>query len=60
MGEVKKLLEARVDEVIESYYNDDIDFKEAFNRLCQLGYGPDYARDTLDAVKQLELFSNDN
>ena len=50
MGKVKRLWEIKVDEIEESYYNEDITYEEAFNSLCRLGYEPDYAADVLDAI----------
>jgi len=52
MGKVKRLWEIKIDEIEESYYNEDITYIEAFNRLCQLGYEPDYAADVLDAIRE--------
>ena len=50
MGKVKRLWEAKIDEIEESYYNEDITYEEAFNSLCRLGHEPDYAADVLDAI----------
>jgi len=57
MGRVKRLWETKIDEIEESYYNEDITYKEAFNSLCQLGYEPDYADDVLAAIRKESDFN---
>lgn len=52
MGQIKRLWEAKIDEIEESYYNEDISYTEAFNRLCKLGHEPGYAADILAAIRE--------
>ena len=60
MGQVKRLWQDKIEKVHEDYINNIIDFTEGYNRLCRLGLEPDYARDSLDSVKQLDLFEKEN
>jgi hypothetical protein len=52
MGKVKRLWEAKIDEIEESYYNEDITYEEAFSSLCRLGYESGLAADVLDAIRE--------
>ncbi len=56
MGKVKQLWQEKTDKVHDDFVNKKITFTEAYKALCQLGYGPDYAIDSLDSCSQIELF----
>ncbi len=56
MGKVKQLWQDKLDKVHEDFVNKKLTFNEAYNKLCKLGYEPDYAINSLDSCDQMEMF----
>ncbi len=58
MGKVKQMWQEKIERVHQNYIDRELTFREAYNKLCQMGLEPDYARDSLDSCDQIDLFSN--
>ena len=56
MGKIKALYASLIEKTHQDYIDRKLTFKEAYNKLCQMGLEPDYASDSLDIINQIELF----
>ena len=52
MGQVKRLWQDKIEEINSDFMDSKISFNDAYRALCNLGYDPDYAADSLESGQQ--------